>query len=387
MPARLPTPREMLARLVASPSVSSGNPAIDQGNRGVVDLLAGWLDAAGFAVEVLPIPGRAGKFNVIGTLGAGEGGLVLAGHTDTVPCNPGLWQSDPFALTERDGRLYGLGSCDMKGFFPLALAAAAAVDARSLRAPLVVLGTADEESSMSGARRLLAAGRRLGRHAVIGEPTGLKPVRAHKGVGMIAIRVLGRAGHSSNPALGRNALEGMHAIIGALLTWREGLAARYRNAAFEVATPTVNLGCIHGGDNPNRICGDCELQIDLRMLPGMDFAALRADLQDIATAAVAGRELAVEVVALMDPVPAMETAADAAIVAASERLTGAPAGTVAFASEGPYLNALGMETVLLGPGDIDCAHQPDEQVPIERLAPATDVLAGLIRRFCLEESR
>ena len=171
MSRRIPPLREMLAGLVAIPSVSSPDPALDQPNEAVVARLAEWLEALGFAVEVLPVPGRPGKANLVATLGRGPGGLVLAGHTDTVPFDAGRWSSDPFRLTEREGRLHGLGTADMKGFFPLVLEVAAELEARRLRAPLVVLATADEESTMSGARALAESGRPLGRHAVIGEPT------------------------------------------------------------------------------------------------------------------------------------------------------------------------------------------------------------------------
>ncbi|MCC7410377.1 MAG: acetylornithine deacetylase [Gammaproteobacteria bacterium] len=386
MPVRLPSIVDMLDRLVASPSVSSVNPAFDQSNRPVVDLLADWLEGLGFAIELMPVPQRPGKFNLIATRGDGAAGLVLAGHTDTVPYDAGAWRSDPFELTERDGRLHGLGTCDMKGFFPLALAAVQQ-HGDALAAPLTVLATADEESSMSGARALVEAGLPHGRHALIGEPTDMRPIRAHKGVLIQSIRVQGRSGHSSDPALGRNALEGMHRVLGALLGWRDELQSRYQDPAFAVATPTVNLGYIHGGDNPNRICAACELQIDVRILPGMDPVLVQRELDERVTEALRGSELTGIVTPMCTAIPALATAAGAAVVTAVEELTGSAAGTVAFASEGPYLNALGMDTVLFGPGSIACAHQPDEYVELERLQPTIDVLARLISRFCREPGR
>lgn len=376
----------MLAPLVACASVSSQDPLLDQSNRAVVELLAQWCADLGARVEVVPIPGHAGKVNLIATLGEGAGGLVLAGHTDTVPWDADRWQSDPFVLQERGGRLYGLGATDMKGFFPIALAAMAQADAGRLRAPIVLLATADEESSMSGARALAAAGRRLGRHAVIGEPTAMRPVRAHKGIVMARILVRGRAGHASNPALGNSALEGMHAVMAALLAWRAALQARWQDPVFEVPGPTLNLGCIHGGDNPNRICADCELQIDLRLLPSMPPEEILHGLRDRVADALAGTGLGFSVEPMIDPVPPFATAAGAPIVAAAERLTGSPAGTVGFASEAPMLAAAGMDVLLFGPGDIECAHQPDESIDRARVAPAVDILRGLIRRFCVERS-
>ncbi len=384
MSRRIPPLREMLAGLVALPSVSSPDPALDQPNEAVVARLAEWLEALGFAVEVLPVPGRPGKANLVATLGRGSGGLVLAGHTDTVPFDAGRWSSDPFRLTEREGRLHGLGTADMKGFFPLVLEVAAELDARRLRAPLVVLATADEESTMSGARALAESGRPLGRHAVIGEPTGLKPVRAHKGILMERLRLVGRPGHSSDPALGDSALEGMHELLGALLAWRAELQREHRDPAFAVPFPTLNPGAIRGGDSPNRICGECALDLDLRMLPGMEPQALRARLRAIAGEVAARRGLALECEALFEGVGALATPAEAAVVRTAESLTGHAAEAVAFATEAPFLARLGCETVVLGPGDIAQAHQPDEFLALDRIGPMLRILRGLVRRFCLE---
>jgi acetylornithine deacetylase len=375
---------EMLQRLVATPSVSSVSPEFDQSNRSVIDILADWLETLGFAVEVMPLPERPEKANLIATLGAGPGGLVLAGHTDTVPFDADRWRSDPFVLTEADDRLYGLGTADMKGFFPLAIEAARRFEARQLRSPLIILATADEESSMEGAEALVAAGRPRGRYAVIGEPTGLRPVRMHKGIMMEAIRLTGRSGHSSDPSLGVNALEGMHGVLGEILAWRAELQAAHRDPLFQVEVPTLNLGHIHGGDNPNRICGRCELHIDLRPLPGMALDELRGELVRRLERRLEGSRLELEIFPLFKGTPAMETPAASALVQVAERLTGHGAEAVAFCTEGPYLQALGMETLILGPGDIDQAHQPDEYLARDRVRPTVDLLEQLIGRFCCE---
>ncbi len=376
------TIREILAALVAAPSVSSVNPAFDTSNRAVIDLLAKWLDDLDFAVEVLPLPSQPTKANLVATLGRGPGGLILAGHTDTVPCDPDRWTHDPFTLVETDERFIGLGTADMKGFLALAVAAAAELDPASLREPLILVATADEESTMDGARALVDLGRPRARHALIGEPTGLRPVRAHKGILMEAIRVVGRAGHSSDPALGASALEGMHAVISALLAWRDDLQRTWRDPAFAVPVPTLNLGHIHGGDNPNRICSACELHLDLRPLPGQDLDELRATVADRARAAVAG--LGLEIVCRpLDPgTPPLDTPATAPIVQAAARLTGHAAEAVSFCTEGPYLQSLGADVVVLGPGDIATAHQPDEHLPVARLDPMLAILRGLIAEFC-----
>lgn len=382
----LPNTLAMIRALIAQPTVSCTDPRLDQSNLPVVHLLAEWAEGLSFRADIFPL-GASNKANLVATLGGPAdqpGGLVLSGHTDTVPCDPELWTSDPFQATERDGRIYGLGSCDMKGYFALALEAAARFDPKDFRRPLVLLGTADEESSMSGARALLANNQRLGRRAVIGEPTGLKPIRMHKGVMMEAITVRGKAGHSSDPALGANAIDGMHAVLGELLAFRAELRAKHRNPAFKVDYPTLNLGAIHGGDNPNRICGCCETQIDIRPLPGMDLDELHQALQDRLAPVLAGQPgLSLELRRLFAGLPPFETPADSDIIRAAEEFSGQDSGAVAFGTEAPFLTRLGMQTVVMGPGHIDQAHQPDEYLPLDHIRPAVEILSRLIERFCL----
>lgn len=373
-----------MQRLIATPSVSSVSPAHDQSNQDVIELLGGWLDGLGFAVEVLPLAHRPGKANLVATLGQGDGGLVLSGHTDTVPYDEGRWRHDPFRLTEVDNRLYGLGTSDMKAFFALAIEAARHCRAAALRQPLIILATADEESSMDGAKDLVALGRPTARYAVIGEPTGLRPVHMHKGIIMEAIHVFGHAGHSSDPQLGASALEGMHTVLGELLAWRAELQASHNDPRFAVPVPTLNPGHIHGGDNPNRICAHCELHFDLRALPGMDLDVLRQGLDERLAVLLPEDRLRLERRSLIDGTPALSTPAESPIVRAAEQLTGHPAEAVAFCTEGPYLNALGMQSIILGPGDIAQAHQPDEYLGVERIEPTIALLSELIRRFCLD---
>lgn len=373
----------MLSGLIAAPSMSSVSPEFDTTNREVIDLLADWLERLGFAVEVLPLRTQPHKANLIATLGKGPGGLVLAGHTDTVPYDEGRWNHDPFRLIEQDNRLYGLGTSDMKGFFALAIEAARDFRAEQLTEPLIILATADEESSMDGAQALVELGRPKARYAVIGEPTGLRPVNAHKGIMMEAIRLTGRSGHSSDPSLGVNALEGMYRVIGDLLAWREELQAGHRAPQFSVPVPTLNLGHIHGGDNPNRICGACELHFDLRPVPGMELDELRDTLNERLHRLLGDSPLGWEVNSLFHGTPPMHTPNTSAIVQAAEKLTGHDSEAVAFCTEGPYLTQLGMETLILGPGDIAQAHQPDEYLALDRLTPTVDLLKQLITRFCL----
>lgn len=382
-PVSLPSFTEQLHTLLSLPSVSSSTPGRDMGNRAVIDTLAGWLESAGFAVEVMPVTPCGHKANLIATKGSGPGGLVLAGHTDTVPFDEALWSVNPLALTEKDHRYYGLGVCDMKGFFPLAIAAAQQFVGQTPTAPLIILATADEESSMNGARALVEHGKPQARFAVIGEPTGLRPVRMHKGVMLESVRITGHSGHSSNPALGASALDAMSVALQELTALRSEWQQRYRNEKFAVSTPTMNFGYIHGGDNPNRICGCCELQFDVRPLPGMNVESLQAEIDArLARIDTLGNRITVERISLMQPLLPFEEPAGSELVQALERLSGHAAESTAFGTEAPLLQQLGMQTVIYGPGDIAQAHQPDEFLALDRIQPTIDVLAKLIGEYC-----
>ena len=372
--------REMIDRLIAVPSISAVDPALDMGNVAVLDELGTWLEDEGWDVERVPV--SEGKENLIATRGRGPGGLVLSGHSDTVPYDEGKWSSDPFAVTERDGKLFGLGTSDMKGFLALAIEAARHFDDADLKEPLILLATADEEVGMAGAKTLVAQGRPAARRAVIGEPTGLRPIRLHKGAAMERLELTGRSGHSSDPRFGASALDGMHAAMGAMMRIREEMEAAHQNPELDTPQPTMNFGRIGGGDNPNRICAHCALDYDVRILPGMALSEVRADVHRAVAEAVRGRGLDVAHLALTEGLPPFETPADSALVKACEKLTGHSATGVSFGTEAPYLAELGMETIVLGPGDISVAHQPDEHLPLDRLDPTVTLLRGLIAESC-----
>lgn len=383
----IPPLLDMIAELVALPSMSSVSPRFDTGNRRVCERLGQWLEPLGFQVEMQAVGQDKDKVNLIARRGTGNGGLVLSGHADTVPFDASRWNSDPFALTERQGRLYGLGATDMKAFLAMAVEAAFITRETRLDAPLVILATADEESSMQGARALLADQRRLGRWAVIGEPTGGIPIRAHKGILMEAIKLTGSPGHSSDPAKGRNALDGMVVLMQDLMNWRKELALSHRHDDFPVPYPTLNLGRIEGGDNPNRICPACELHIDLRTTPGLGLAEARQALHHRMRQAATRLDLEISFQALFDGIEAMETSPESALVKACEQLTGHRASAVDFGTEGPFLNALGMETVIMGPGNISVAHQPDEYIELASLNPGLAQLQALIQQFCINPTQ
>ena len=368
--------------LIQLPSVSSANRAFDMGNRPVIEHLATVFSALGFSCEVMDIAGQPHKANLIATRGRGDGGLVLAGHTDTVPFDEKLWHVNPLQLTQKDGRLYGLGSTDMKGFFAVIHTALQTFTATNFKHPLIIVATADEESSMDGARALVTQGRPRGRYAVIGEPTSLRPVNRHKGVMMERIHVQGKSGHSSNPALGHNALEAMHDIIGDLLLLRAQLQLDYRNPHFVLDMPTLNLGVIHGGDNPNRICGHCELEFDIRLLPGMASNNLRDTIRERIEPIIKRHQVEFTFTPLFPGVEPFANHNDA-LLRTCEKLTGYNAQSVSYGTEAPFLQQLGMDTIVLGPGSIDVAHQPDEYMELGQVQPCIDILRKLIEHYCL----
>ena len=373
----------MLHELISEISVSSNSSQWDTGNLAVIEKLSTWLSGLGFHCEIMPLEGKPNKANLIATLGTGPGGLVLSGHTDTVPFNEERWDMNPLALTERDHKLYGLGATDMKGFFPIAIEAAKDFLDQPLQQPLIILATADEESSMDGARALVKQGRPKARAAVIGEPTDLKPIRMHKGIMLNSVTVVGRAGHSSDPSLGVNAMEAMHIVMADIMAFREELQQRYQNPLFKVAVPTLNLGCIHGGDNANRICGQCELHFDLRALPGMNNQDLHAELQRRLQPLAEKLSVNISLRAEVESVEPFEQNADSELVKLAEKLTGYSAEPVAFATEAPFMKQLGMDTIVMGPGSIDQAHQPNEFMALNQVQPGIELLKQLIAKYCL----
>lgn len=377
--------QQRLAQLVALPSISCAINEWDMSNRAVIECLANWFNELNFTTRIQEI--APGKFNLIAVLGQDnddeKGGLILSGHSDTVPYDANKWQSDPFTLVQKNDKLYGLGATDMKGFFPIIVEAVKAFAGKTPKHPLIVLATADEESSMAGARALMEQG--IGfkpKAAIIGEPTNLVPIHMHKGIMIESIRVEGKSGHSSNPALGKSALEGMNEVMNSLLSLRSELQLRYRNPGFAVQTPTINLGCIHGGDGANRICASCELHFDVRLLPGMDTDELRHSIRQRLQPIAETRQVDIVLSSLFDEVKPFHEPLTSELVAICEELTGHRSQSVAFTTEAPFIQQLGAQTLVLGAGSIDQAHQPDEFIPLDQLAPAAKILQTLIQRYC-----
>lgn len=380
---KLPTFTERLHQLIAAPSISSANPKLDMSNSGVVVLLADWFEHLGFNIQTQDIPESPGKQNLIAKLGSGSGGLILSGHTDTVPYDDSGWDSDPFKVKGINNAFYGLGTTDMKGFFSVVIDAISALDSAKFSKPLTIVATADEECSMAGARALSLAGVGYADAAIIGEPTDLTPIRMHKGIMMQSIRIQGQSGHSSNPALGNSALEAMQDVLGALRTFRAIIQDNHQNAGFDIAVPTLNLGCIHGGDNPNRICGQCDLQFDLRPLPGMSIDSLREDIDHLIQPIAQKYAIDIQHETLFEGVDPFEQPEDSELVETAKSFSGKDSKSVAFATEAPFFKGMGINTIVLGPGSIDQAHQPNEYLPQDQITPAANLYQKFIEHYCL----
>ncbi|MFT5313891.1 MAG: acetylornithine deacetylase, partial [Paraglaciecola sp.] len=219
---------DLYENLISTSSISAFDPKLDESNERLIGLLGSWFSDLNFDISIQAVPNTRNKFNMLARIGSGEGGLLLCGHSDTVPFDQGRWQMDPFKVRQADGRLYGLGSCDMKGFFAFILEALREVPLNKLKKPLYILATADEETSMAGARFFAQQQLIKPDMAIIGEPTELKPIYKHKGHMAHSINVQGKAGHSSDPARGVNAIEIMHQAIGQLISLKEQLGAKYQ---------------------------------------------------------------------------------------------------------------------------------------------------------------
>src|SRR3954471_2073297 len=386
MPTHL-SDAELLARLVGFDSTSRNS------NLPIADFLCEYLDRPG--VRIARNPSSDGtKANVIAWLGpepAGDRrGLVLSGHMDVVPAEEEGWRHDPFSLTDEGDRLVGRGSCDMKGF--LALAANLAVEARPerWRAPLALVFTYDEEVGTLGAKRLIEsfpAAERLPRSAVIGEPTSLRVARTHKGHIKLRMILHGVSAHSGYPHLGTNAIEPAGRVIVALTALRHRLEAEIlpnRDLFPEVPYVPLNVGTVHGGSAINVVPDRCVVEVGFRPLPGIASEELIERVSRAAREAAA--PFAPEVELLSDsPALLLDEASPIPrhLCAINHQEAGA---SVSFATDAGWLQRLGMDCAIFGPGSIEVAHKPNEYLPKDEFVAARGLLERTIRRFCEERS-
>ena len=388
--AATPTATELLARLVAFDTTSRN------GNLELIGFIRALFERHGVtARESRSADGRKANLHaVIGPRAAG--GLALSGHVDTVPVDGQEWASDPFALREADGRLYGRGACDMKGFVACVLAAVPKLVALRLARPLHLLITFDEEVSMEGARRLIETlGEAPGEMGpppalcVVGEPSLMTPVVGHKGRLAVHARVRGRAGHSSDPARGVNAVHAAAAAVGWIAAEARRLAAEGPFAAgFEPPHTTLQVGTVAGGSILNIIPEHAEFTVEWRPVPGVDAMALLERLRAYCAAEIEPAMRAVDpacgiAFAVSDWVPGMSLPADhelAALVRRAAQSNGA--GHVSFATEGGLYEAAGIPTVVCGPGSITEAHAPDEWIARSQL-DACDAFIARLAQSCV----
>ena len=370
-------------KLISINSISSEMPEQDISNEKVIDFLDTYLSGKGFTTRKLPVKNARNKFNLIAKIGNGEGGVALCGHTDTVPCDREKWTSNSFELTERNDRFYGLGVIDMKGFFAFIYDALEHTDLTKLKKPLYVVATGDEETNMGGA---ICLGEQFGEHPdlmIIGEPTSMVPVIMHKGHLVQGVRVRGKGGHSSNPDAGINAIKIMHEVVHGLIVLEEELKRRYREDLFMIPYPTSNIGKIAGGDAPNRICESCELLFDIRPIPGHGVNEMMALTIEVLEPVLSRYPDNIDLFVPYEPTEPFGGKISADTVKYLEEVTGKKAVAVNYATEATYYQELS-ETVVLGPGSIDMAHQPDEYLNISEIEPAQKILRRIVEHYCIE---
>ncbi len=365
--------------LISTSSISSSDAKWDQSNEPVISILAQWFTDLGFEVEIEQV--ASGKQNLLAKKGIGEGGLLLAGHTDTVPFDEGRWNFEPHKITEANNRFYGLGTADMKGFFAFILESVKNSEWSKQKKPLYILATCDEETSMLGARHFTDNTVIQPDYCIIGEPTSLVPIRGHKGHVANSVRITGKSGHSSDPARGINALEIMNQVMFALIGLKDKLVKEYHHPGFSIPSPTLNLGHIHGGDSANRICGCCELHYDVRPLPGISLDGLDNMLRGALKEIDDQWPGCIEITPLHTPIPGYECNSDSPIIAGVEEICQQKSETVNYCTEAPFLQQL-CPTLVLGPGSIEQAHQPDEFLAFEFIDPTIKILNKLVYKYC-----
>jgi acetylornithine deacetylase len=370
---------ELLAALVAQRSVS------DRPSTAIAD----WaIAASGAADGEVTVQRYAGgdKVNVLLLRGPRTGGgLTLCGHLDLVPADEEGWTSDPWSLTDAGDRWVGRGACDMKGFLALALDRFRRTDPATLQAPLAVLLTSDEEVGSRGAQAWVDgnAAALAPRQVLVGEPTGLRAVRLHKGHLRLRLVVRGRAAHSGYPHRGHNAIEAATPALAALVALRAELAAEdSEHAARFPETPFValNVGRVDGGVATNVIPDRCVVELGVRPLPGGTGEALAARVERAVAPALEGQdwELAVD-----NDSPALLTPASAPLFEAlREELGQTDDPGVSYASDAGTLTRAGHQCVLFGAGSIEAAHRADEFVPKDELERAGAVVDAIVGRFC-----
>ena len=374
----------MLARLVAHRTVSSDS------NLALIEDVRRYLESYGVASRLVPNADGT-KANLVATIGpAVAGGAVLSGHTDVVPVEGQPWSSDPFALVERDGRLYGRGSSDMKGFIACALAAVPDLVRAKLQRPIHLCLSYDEEIGCFGAPHAIELfGRELPQAAlcIVGEPTMMRVVVGHKSSWVNRVSIVGREAHSSAPHLGANAIVYMGRFLAFLDALQaelraKGLADAVPGVSFDPPWTTLGIGLLHGGTAANIVARECALTWEFRALPGANPEAIYAQAAaKIAALDAAIKQEAPEASVTMTryaAIPGLKPEIDGPAAKLALALTGANrTETVAFGTEAGQFQAAGISTVICGPGDIAVAHKTDEYTTRDQLAQCDAFIAKL----------
>jgi len=389
MPSRSVSPSssvEMLRRLIAFPTVSRDS------NLELIHYARDLLAPQGAQIRLTHDDGKR-KANLFATLGpGGEPGVVLSGHTDVVPTEGQAWDTDPFEMVEKDGRLYGRGACDMKGFLACVLALVPEIMERGLKIPLHLAFSYDEEVGCLGVGRLIADLKHAGirpRSCIVGEPTEMRPVIAHKGKRGYRCTVRGLAGHSAYAPHGVNAVE----YAAEAVAFLKSMARRHRDRGpydrgFDIAHTTVHTGVIRGGTALNVIPHECAFDFEFRHLPGDDPERLLREFRDFVSAKLepemrATHPAAGFAIEPLSDIPMLDTGPEAEIVLLAQELAGdAEIRKVSFATEGSQFQRAGIPTVVCGPGSIAQAHKPNEYVTLDQIARCEAFLRRLMTHVC-----
>jgi acetylornithine deacetylase len=373
--------RELLDRLIGFATVSRDS------NLELIAFIRDYLAELGVQSELFYNPERT-KANLFATIGPlDRGGVVLSGHTDVVPVDGQAWTMEPFRLTERDGRLYGRGTADMKGFIASVLAAVPVFLRRPLNMPVHLAFSYDEEVGCLGVRPMLAAlaeRPHKPRLCLIGEPTELKPVLGHKGKLAMRCNVKGAACHSAYAPYGVNAIQYAARLIGRLEEIGSELAQpEHHDERFDPPFSTVQTGVIKGGRVLNIVPAECEFDFEVRALPGFNAEQVSDKLQTYAEAELLPKMRAVQNdtdirLQPLSAYPGLATSPDSEAARLLALLSGSSDfGTVAFGTEGGLFGEAGIPTVVCGPGSMDQGHKPDEFVSLEQLAGCDAMLIRL----------
>jgi len=364
---------DILSRLVAFPSV------VGTANGDIVDWIRQFLQGLGATVTVLPGP-EGDRANLFATIGPGDtSGYILSGHMDVVPARETGWTSDPFTLRREGEKLYGRGTTDMKGFLAATLAAAPALARANLGKPIHFALSYDEEAGCRGVPHMLALLKELCAAplgAIIGEPSRMQAVRAHKGKAAARVTISGRAGHSSRPDLGLNAIHAMADVLSGAVAQSRRLAEGPFDPTFEPPYSSLQAGTISGGQALNIVPDKCTLDLEARAIAGVDPSDLLGPIRTQAEALEA-QGFIVEWTPL-SVYPALSLGSDAALAALLEDLTGQTSlAAVSYGTEAGLYQAAGVDAIICGPGDIDRAHKPDEFILLAELEQCRRMIESL----------